>query len=213
MISAAGKAVAVRYAAAAVIAGTAAVAAAACGAGPGAQTSEQQSHVAGVNVEAGDLLLRDLRVESGAPEGYAPGDDAVLQVWIGNEGTEAVALVGVESPDGTITFATAEPEADPTADVAADGPAATSTPGGPEAIEGERSFAAIPIPIDGYVRLDQGPQQTGFFLLENVEERLLAGEEVEVAFHFSDGTAVTVDVPVVPPKEPVDREYYESEEP
>lgn len=53
------------------------------------------------------------------------------------------------------------------------------------------------------------PQEDDYFLLENVDERLLAGEAVEVTFRFSDGTEVTADLPIVPPNEPVDREYYE----
>jgi hypothetical protein len=110
-------AITVRRAAAIAIAGAAATALSACGAGLETQTDGKVSAIAGINADEGDLALRDLQVEYDSAEGYASGDDAVLRVWIGNEGDEEVRLTGVVLLDedgnpveglGTVTFVSAD---------------------------------------------------------------------------------------------------------
>jgi hypothetical protein len=170
-------AITVRRAAAIAIAGAAATALSACGAGQVTQTDTKQSAVAGVNVDEGDLVLRDLQVEFDSAEGHAVGDDAVLRVWIANEGAEAVSLVGVDLLDdqgdptddlGTVTYvseAAAEktPEATGTSADAettagetatseeTDGTDETSAPTG-EATSGAPTAAADP--FDGETTFD-----------------------------------------------------------
>ncbi|GAB3656972.1 hypothetical protein [Glycomyces tarimensis] len=86
-----------RRTAALAIAAAAATGLSACGAGQVTQTDTKQTAVDGANVAVGDLSLRDLEVAYASPDGYEAGDDAPLGVWISNEGTETVSLVGVES--------------------------------------------------------------------------------------------------------------------
>ncbi|MFB9659104.1 hypothetical protein ACFQS3_13505 [Glycomyces mayteni] len=84
-----------RRAAAIALAGAAAAALSACAAGNETQTDMKVSAIAGVNVDEGDLALRDLQVEFDSAAGYAVGDSAALRVWIGNEGDAEVSLTGV----------------------------------------------------------------------------------------------------------------------
>ncbi|MQM27304.1 hypothetical protein [Glycomyces albidus] len=84
-----------RRAAAIAIAGAAAAALSACGAGQETQTDMKVSAIAGVNIDEGDLALRDLQVEFDSAEGYEAGDDAALRAWIANEGTDEARLTGV----------------------------------------------------------------------------------------------------------------------
>ncbi|MCD0444424.1 hypothetical protein LO763_12420 [Glycomyces sp. A-F 0318] len=116
MVRGISTAITVRRAAAIALAAAAATALSACGTGQVTQTDTKQSAIAGVNIDAGDLALRDLQVEFDSAEGYAAGGDAALRVWIANEGTEAVSLVGVDLVDedgnadeglGTVTFVSA----------------------------------------------------------------------------------------------------------
>ncbi|RRR96393.1 hypothetical protein [Glycomyces terrestris] len=88
-------AVTARRAAAIAIAGAAAATLSACGAGQVTQTDVKVSAIAGVNLDEGDLALRDLQVEFDSAEGYAAGDDAALRAWIGNEGDDEARLTGV----------------------------------------------------------------------------------------------------------------------
>lgn len=76
-----------------------------CGAGQVAATAEQGRRVGRGVGRAGSVLLRDAQITyAGAFPGdtvYEPGDDAVLQVTIVNEGRDADRLVGVRSPIAT----------------------------------------------------------------------------------------------------------------
>lgn len=95
MVRGISTAITVRRAAAIAIAGVVAAALSACGAGQVTQTDSKHSAIAGVNVQDGDLALRDLQIEFDSPGGYAAGDSAALRVWIANEGDAEVSLVGV----------------------------------------------------------------------------------------------------------------------
>lgn len=245
MVRGISTAITVRRAAAIAIAGAAATALSACGAGMETQTDQKQTAIAGVNIDGGDLALRDLQVEYDSPEGYASGDDAALRVWIGNEGAGEVRLTGVVlldeegRPDeslGVVTFVSAAAEEAPaeeattpaedettageTSEEATDGAEETSTPEGDATAEAPTTEADpfdgettidVPIAPAGYVRLDQGVEGSDYLLIENLGEELLSGQTVAVRFLFSDGTEVTVDLPVGQALEPDEREYYEPE--
>jgi copper(I)-binding protein len=224
----------VRRAAAIAVAGAAATALSACGAGLETQTDQKQSAIAGVNIDDGDLALRDLQVEFDSAEGYTSGDDAALRVWIGNEGDQEISLIGVESEAGTVTLVSADAEATPTEpattpaedettageDATADAEA-TSTPTGDatseaptaeaDPFDGETSFE-IPIAPADYVRLDQSVEGGDYLLLENLGEELVSGQTITVTFFFSDGSEVEAALPVGQALEPDEREYYEPEE-
>ena len=150
MVRGISTAITVRRAAAIAIAGAAATALSACGAGLETQTDGKVSAIAGVNVDEGNLALRDLQVEFDSHEGYAPGDDAALRIWIGNEGDEEVSLTGVYFADeegnvivdattneptdefGTVTFVSPTAvEATPSEEASA--PAGDATPTGEDA--------------------------------------------------------------------------------
>ncbi|WP_091037359.1 hypothetical protein [Glycomyces harbinensis] len=227
----------VRRAAAIAIAGAAATVLSACGAGQVTQTDTKQSAIAGVNVDAGDLALRDLQVEFDSTEGYAAGDDAALRVWIANEGTEEVSLVGVETGAGTVTFvspaaqaeeeaaeaASSEPADDASAsDEAADGAESTEESSAPaddatteapaeDPLEGETSFD-IPITPADHVRLDQGVENGDYLLIEGLGEALVPGDVIEVVFVFSNGSEIPAQLPVGQSLEGEERSYYEPEE-
>jgi len=226
-------AITVRRAAAIAIAGAAATALSACGASVGSQTEVKQSAIAGVNIDKGDIALRDLQVEFDSAEGYAAGEDAALRLWIGNEGSEAISLESIETDAGTVTFvdpaAQAEEameEARESADETPTGDATTgaesteeptaddATGAAPEAdeLDGEEDFEPIAIAPSEYARLDQGVTSGTYFLIENLREPLVSGDTIEVVFHFSDGTEIPASLPVGQALEPDEREYYEPEE-
>jgi hypothetical protein len=103
-----------------------------CGAGNNAPTSRMETAISGINVDAGDLALRNLQIDFGQRGVYEEGQAAPLQVWIGNQSDAAVVLERVVSPDAeAVTLATEEvlteesPGASPTA-------AETETPEGDE---------------------------------------------------------------------------------
>ncbi|HEX2145569.1 MAG TPA: hypothetical protein VHG10_13790 [Glycomyces sp.] len=237
MVRGISTAITMRRAAALAIAGAAATALSACGAGLVTQTDTKQSAIDGVNVDKGDLALRDLEVEYDSSEGYAAGDDAPLRIWISNEGDEEVSLVGIRSEGGTVTFVSpadqaeeameeARESADATGDAGETGTPEgdataeeTSTPGddaaeapAAEEFEGEAEFEPIPIAPAGYVNLAQGDGASDYFMIENLEEDLLFGEAVAVTFVFSDGTEVSAELPIGQPLEPDERSYFEPEE-
>ena len=94
-----------------------------CGAGNNAATSRMETAISGINVDAGDLALRDLQVDFGQRGVYLEGQAAPLRVWIGNQSDAPVVLEAVVSPDAeVVTLASEEvlteetPGASPTAD-------------------------------------------------------------------------------------------------
>jgi copper(I)-binding protein len=222
-------ATAVRRAAAIAIAGAAATALSACGASLGSQTEEKQSAIAGVNIDDGDIALRDLQVEFQSADGYAAGDDAALRLWIGNEGSEEISLESIETDAGTVTYvdpvaqaeaamedaresADESPEGDATTGESTEEPSADDTAGEADELTGEEDYAPIAIAPAEYARLDQGVTSGAYFLIENLQEALVSGDTIDVVFHFSDGSEVPASLPVGQALEPDEREYYEPEE-
>ncbi|WP_026925328.1 hypothetical protein [Glycomyces arizonensis] len=86
-----------RRAAALAIAAAAATGLSACGAGQVTQTDTKQTAIAGVNIDEGELSLRDLQVEYATGEGFEEGGAAPLRVWIANDSDESVSLTGIET--------------------------------------------------------------------------------------------------------------------
>jgi hypothetical protein len=229
-------AITVRRAAAITIAGAAATALSACGAGLETQTEEKASAIAGVNIDEGDLALRDLQVEYDSAEGYGVGDDAALRLWIGNEGAEEVSLESITTEAGTVTYVDPVAQAEEAAEAAREGetdeteeaddaagdtesteeasePAADATEA-PETdeLDGEEAFAPIAIAPAEYARFDQAVSASPYFLIENLTHELVSGETVTVTFTFSDGTQFDAELPVGQALEPDDRSFFEPEE-
>lgn len=142
-----------RWAAALTLAGLALTG---CGAGQDAQTSDKVPAIDGINVSAGDLVLRDLHVDFSEPGGYPEGGSAALRVWIANDGGEAVTLEGVTSPDAAaVTLvnpegATGPPEIPPGA--------APATPDGDPAEPTEEEPS--PSEADGFETSDENATET-----------------------------------------------------
>jgi hypothetical protein len=228
-------AITVRRAAAIAIAGAAATALSACGAGLNTQTDEKVAAIAGVNIDEGNLNLRDLQVEFSSYEGYAVGDDAPLRLWIGNEGAEEVTLDSITTDVGTVTYVDPVAQAEEAMEEAreSDGTEATdaedaestdgaSTPAGdatseaPETdeLEGAETFEPIAIAPAGYVRLDQDVASGTYFMIENLTQELVSGDTIAVVLEFSDGTTVDANLPVgqaLAEDEP-SRSFFEPEE-
>ncbi|WP_112134224.1 copper chaperone PCu(A)C [Glycomyces dulcitolivorans] len=212
-----------RRAAAIAIAGAAAAALSACGAGHETQTDLKVSAIAGVNVDADGLALRDLQVEFDSAEGYAAGDAAALRVWIGNEGTSDISLVGVETEAGTVTFvspaaqaveeaAEAASPSETAAEGATETPSEAATTAEEDPFEGETTFD-IPIAASEYVRLDEAVEDGDYLLIEDLADDLKSGDTVEVVFLFSNGQEVVAQLPIgqdVTGEE--ERSYFEPEE-
>ncbi|SDD05806.1 copper chaperone PCu(A)C [Glycomyces harbinensis] len=202
-----------------------------CGAGQNAQTSEMKPAIAGVDVNAGSLALRDLQVDFGESGSYPEGGAAPLRVWIANEGDQTVVLEAVTSPDAeAVTLATEVVVADPSESPSDDAPAggdesaspdetASETPTGDasptaEATEGDEGSAellgervfAIEIKPKSYVRL--APVGGSFLMLEGLKQDVGLGSTVEVVFTFSDGATATAHLPVGQPAVAPSRSYY-----
>lgn len=218
-----------------------------CGASRTAQTGEMAPAIAGVDVDAGALALRDMQVDFGEQGFYRAGGQAPLRIWIDNQGTEPVVLEAVTSPDAdAVVLATdivvaeetpegeasspapsesATPEtgesASPTAGTSPSADASESPEGdasptadaasaSPEEVVaelvGERDFT-IDIAPNSFVRL--APTTGSFLLLDGLNEDLAMGSSVEVTFVFSNGEAVTVDLPIGTPEVAPSRTYFE----
>jgi len=181
--------------------------------------------------------MRDMQVDFGERGVYLEGGQAPLRIWMDNQSTESVVLEAVTSPvadavvlatDVVIAEVTpgAGESATPSAD-ASESPSAqaSETPSADEAsptsdlsasesevavteVVGERDFE-IEIAPDSYVRL--APTTGTFLLLDGLNEDVKMGSMVEVTFVFSNGEAVTVDLPMGVPEVAPSRSYFEAE--
>ncbi|WP_232805756.1 hypothetical protein [Glycomyces xiaoerkulensis] len=177
-----------RRAAALAVAAAATVGLSACGAGQVTHTDTKQAAIAGVNVDHGDIALRDLQVEFSSADGYEAGGEAPLRIWIGNEGQEPVSLESVVT----------------------DGAQAVAFCPGDEAASGcTADFAPIEIASEDYVRLDSNVDGADYLRLEGLAEPLVSGQAIGVTFVFSGGREVPVDVPVGQATEQEEPEYEE----
>ncbi|SDL07224.1 hypothetical protein SAMN05216298_2582 [Glycomyces sambucus] len=234
-------AITARRAAAIAIAGAAAAALSACSAGNETQTDMKVSAIAGVNVDAGDLALRDLQVEFDSAAGYAAGESAALRVWIGNEGEQEVSLTGVAvfasaedaaeaaavgDPEpylaGTVTYVDPaapadEPSESPSGDTetpsgdASESASEAPTPEEPE-FEGDPAID-VPIAPSEYARLDQGVENGPYLLIEDLAADLPVGDTLWIVFTFSDGSTADAAIPTGQDLTgEEEREYYEPQE-
>jgi Protein of unknown function (DUF461). len=218
-----------RLALAAVATGVGAVLAlAGCSAGQITQTATQVAPVVGIDVDAGDIALRNLVIEYNGPEGYPAGGDAPLVVRLFNNGPEAITLVGVSadkaeavvlagtptvvSPTGLPTqppspepTASPDEEASPSPTDTAEptaSPTATPTPTTQRPVTEDVS---VTIPPQSYVLLVPGESESGYLLLVGLREAIIPGESINVTFTFSNGASVVVPVPLAPPVHEVPR--------
>ncbi|MEU5153644.1 hypothetical protein [Glycomyces sp. NPDC021274] len=155
------------------------------------------------------------------------GDEPVVLEAVTSPDAEAVVLAvdvaeapaedePTPGPDESATpdaDASATPSADATAtpegedaSPTADGSASPEGEAAAPALEGERDFT-IEIAPDSFVRL--APTRGSFLLLDGLKEKLTMGQTVEVTFVFSNGEAVTVDLPVGVPETAPSRSYFE----
>ncbi|MBX6748207.1 MAG: copper chaperone PCu(A)C [Micromonosporaceae bacterium] len=201
-----------------------------CSAGQITQTATQVPPVVGVNLDAGDIALRNLVIAYNGPEGYPAGSDAPLVVRLFNNGHEPVTLVGVStdkaeavvltgaptvvSPTGSATQPPApEPTASPTEEASpaptdtaepTATPTATPTPT-PTTQRPTGEPVSVTIPPQSYVLLVPGESDSGHLVLVGLREAIIPGESVNVTFTFSDGTTVVAPVPLAPPVTAVPR--------
>ncbi len=202
------------------IAAAAATGLSACGAGQVTQTDTKQTAVAGVNVDAEYLALRDLQVEYSGSEGYDAGETAPLRVWISNNSNEPVSLLAVETDaaeqvalvdggePGVDVVETTEPPEAPTDEEGAGDEGVddqsgegetTDAPADSEAPTETVGFEPIELAPGAFVRLDQGVESGDYLVLEGLAEPLMPGQDVTVTFIFSDGQEVTTVIPVGQP--------------
>ncbi|GAB3234752.1 hypothetical protein GCM10027447_32100 [Glycomyces halotolerans] len=168
-----------RRAAAFGIAAATATALTACGAGQVTQTDTKQTAIAGVNVDVGE----DIALRDLQVEFPSPeGYEA---------GDDAPLKVWIAN-EGTETIRLTGVATEAASEVA---------------LVGGESSLPLEIAPGEYVRLDQTTDQ--HLALQGLSEDLLSGEAVEVTFQFSGEQTETVEVPVGPPTEPVEREYEE----
>jgi hypothetical protein len=226
----------VRWAAALAVVG---LALAGCGANRSAQTGETNSAISGIDVDAGVIAIRDMQVDFGERGFYLEGGQAPLRIWMDNQSTESVVLEAVTSPVAdAVILATdvvveetpgagesATPSADasespsaspsPTASASPSASASASPTAGASAspsegmfpeVMGEKDFE-IEIAPDSYVRL--APTTGSFLLLDGLNQDVKMGSTVEVTFVFSNGEAVTVDLPMGTPEVAPSRSYFE----
>jgi hypothetical protein len=166
-----------------------------CGAGKNAQTAEEVPAIPGVDVDAGQVALRDLLIPYRA-DGYPAGSDVPLVVRVFSNAAESVALNSVTPGTGgplsvratRIGLVRATSQA----------PSATRSP--------TKTGAASPTPLlvlqpNGYQLLV--PPSNPHLVAEKISARLFYGEEVPVRFTFSTGDVIEADVPMAPPSYPV----------
>jgi copper(I)-binding protein len=186
-----------------------------CSAGQVTQTAEQVAPVPGIDIDAGDVALRNLVIEYDGPEGYPAGADAALIVRVFNNSNSPVTLVGVTADKaasvelvGTVDPVTTteappppSPSAPPSASAEPEGspsPEATESPSPEPTEQPAGAPVSITIPPQSFVLLVPGQGEQGYLRLTGLTEAITPGESVAVTLTFSDGTSVTANVPLAP---------------
>lgn len=151
-----------------------------CGAGQVAQTAEQVSTSGGAVGQAGSILVRDAQFTYDGPipgdAVYLPGDDAMLQVTIVNEGRDADRLTAVSSPVATSGEIVGE----------------TRLPGDQTLTAGyDQPVAQVQLPYANPVDIS----------LLGITEPIRAGKTYPVVFTFERAGDVRVQVPVENPEQ------------
>lgn len=148
------------------------------------------------------VLAADIVVAEGetpAGEESTPAEDE--SATPGADGSESPSADASETPEG---------DASPTADAAASESESESPEAEVPVVElvGERDFE-IELAPSSYVRL--APTRGSFLLLDGLKEDVFMGSTVELTFVFSNGEAVTVDVPMGVPEVAPSRSYFEAQ--
>jgi copper(I)-binding protein len=178
-----------------------------CGAGQVAQTAEQQGTIDGVNVQVGQLAVRDIALEYPNEGVYPKGSTARLRMVVVNQGTSGDALIDVRSPAAsgvTITDGSA------TASPGAGSPSDTSSPSGSAAPSGsgaatpsgsatptQAANAQIPIPPNGYVSFAGGDASVQ---LTGLVDQLYPAQTLQVTLVFQTAGSVTTTIAVGVPE-------------
>ncbi len=195
-----------------------------CGAGQVAETANKVPSVQGVNVQTSDNLykVRGLYVQYPGGEGYQAGANAPLNVVLYNDsqspvtvtvttdsareilltgaaqsGGPSVAPTGSPTEPATASPTASNPSASPSQSVGTSGSPSTSPSGSAPAGQPAR----IEIPANGYAVLNSDKGQ--FLQLVGLNDKLLSGQQVNLAFDFGNGKVVKTAAPVGVPLTPV----------
>ncbi|RBJ11604.1 hypothetical protein DRA43_00265 [Micromonospora provocatoris] len=162
-----------------------------CGAGQIAETADKVPSVQGVNAETadGEYAIRGLLVSFPGLDGYAAGDDAVLNVVVYND-SESAVTVTVTSQDARDVVIT---DADRAAGTAVARPTSSATP--------TARPARVQVPPLDHVQLNTEVQQA--LRLVGLDESLRPGQNAFVTFDFGNGYTITAPAPVAVPLSPV----------
>ncbi|MFW3172863.1 hypothetical protein [Geodermatophilus sp. CPCC 206100] len=190
------------------------VALGACSAGQVPQTATQNRDKVGPEAEAGDITLRQIRLEYPDEGRYERGDDAPLTMAIINGGNEDDALVGIEGDffDGVVVTGQATPSpavpASPSATApAAGGTAASpSTPAVPAAPTTTAASSRVDIPIPARSTVFLGGSDGVTVALADLAEDITTGRTVELTLTFERAGDLTVPVMVANPDRALPRE-------
>lgn len=188
--------------------------AAGCGAGQTAQTTLLRPSIDGVNGQAGEIAIRNARVEF-PPDGTAPlGGSATLAVTLVNDGRQPDQLVGVSTPvSGLVKMATSPTAgSSPTAGGspspggrATTSPSVTPSPTSAPAASAGTSGGALSVPLPPGQTVVLGGPAGGGLLLEGLTQDLVSGTTVTVTFSFASGAQVSLPVPISVPSSPQPR--------
>lgn len=192
-----------------------------CSSGQVTQTSDQETAIAGINANKGDVALRDAFIGSAADVDWEKDMNVPVSVVLTNEGTADDVLLTVESPDAaSVIVASGElPDgaAVPSEEEVTDGsseptPTATSpvpSESGSVAPSPESSSdpaIALPLTPGGLVRLNGLGESPRHLLLVGVHRTISPGDDVRVTFHFERSGRITLRLPVAAPSDMRERE-------
>jgi copper(I)-binding protein len=137
-----------------------------------------QSGTVGSNGQIGDVLLRNVYVESPSADGYPAGSDATVRLTLLNQASQPDALTGVTSDVAT--------RADIRADTDCDGTAETLP------------SLALPARIDLTSPPNgPGPNEARYFVrLADLRIGILQGGSVPITFTFRNAGSITLPTPV-----------------
>jgi copper(I)-binding protein len=158
-----------------------------CGAGLDAPTSQTLESVPGVDADVAGIAVRNALVPFAAG-GYAPGEDAPLQLWVVNNNQEPVRLVAASAESvGSVTVTRA---------------VQVGAPAGPEAVEPtEPAGTAGP-----ELAVAPGALVSATLQLTGLGQPLDGTALLPVTLTFDNGAAVSLEVSMAPPLDPQPRE-------
>ncbi|TDB70321.1 copper chaperone PCu(A)C [Micromonospora sp. KC723] len=197
-----------------------------CGAGQVAETANKEPSIQGVNIQTpdNDYKVRGLYVEYPGIEGYRAGGNAPVNAVVYNDTREPVTVTVTTDSAREVVLTGAAGSPSPTAPVSpGSSPSDSASPSGsaspsdnaspsgsasarpsesaspsPSAPAGER--ARFEIPALGYLQLTvQGGRHLE---LVGLNEKLLAGQQVNLTFDFGNGKTISTPAPIGIPLTP-----------